>query len=84
MAGFNLPPGVSVSDIPGNRPEDEAYDRLVQKLDEAVSSGGGYAHNRVSAILRMIDKEFGADAANDLIEEFDLTTIFGIRKRRGV
>jgi hypothetical protein len=22
MAGFNLPPGCSVSDIPGNRPED--------------------------------------------------------------
>lgn len=23
MAGFNLPPGVSVNDIPGNRPEDD-------------------------------------------------------------
>lgn len=24
MTGFNLPPGVNVNDIPGNRPEDEA------------------------------------------------------------
>jgi hypothetical protein len=26
--GWNLPPWVSVSDIPGNRPEDEEFDRL--------------------------------------------------------
>ena len=24
MSGFNMPPGVSPSDIPGNRPEDDA------------------------------------------------------------
>ena len=28
MTGFNLPPGCSVSDIPGNRPEDEAYEHF--------------------------------------------------------
>jgi hypothetical protein len=28
----NLPPGVSVSDIPGNRPEDEAWDDLFNWL----------------------------------------------------
>lgn len=37
MTGFNLPPGVSVNDIPGNRPEDLAeedwWDRLFQHPD---------------------------------------------------
>lgn len=28
MGGYNLPPGCSVSDIPGNRPEDEAWEKL--------------------------------------------------------
>ncbi len=29
---YNLPPGVSVNDIPGNRPEDIAWDDLVEWL----------------------------------------------------
>ena len=29
MSGFNMPPGVSPSEIPGNRPEDEAFERLI-------------------------------------------------------
>jgi len=36
MTGWNMPPGVNVSDIPGNRPEDEAeevfWDELEKKL----------------------------------------------------
>lgn len=28
----NLPPGVRVSDIPGNRPEDEAWERIYDKF----------------------------------------------------
>ena len=38
MTGFNLPPGCSVRDIPGNRPEDDAaeaaYDQLYTELEE--------------------------------------------------
>jgi len=29
MSGFNLPPGCSASDIPGNRPEDALFERVV-------------------------------------------------------
>ena len=32
MAGFNLPPGVNVSDIPGNRPEDEEWDNVIEAI----------------------------------------------------
>lgn len=28
-SGFNLPPGCRVSDIPGNRPEDEAWEAII-------------------------------------------------------
>ena len=34
MTGFNLPPGCSVSDIPGNRPEDIAYEAFWTWVEE--------------------------------------------------
>lgn len=36
MNGSNLPPGVSVSDLPGNTAEDEAWDKL---FDAMLDSG---------------------------------------------
>ena len=35
LFGWDLPPGVNASDIPGNRPEDEAWDKT---LDEFYAS----------------------------------------------
>jgi hypothetical protein len=32
MTGFNLPPGCNVSDIPGNRPEDEAWEKITDEF----------------------------------------------------
>ena len=32
--GWNLPPGCRVSDIPGNRPQDEQWERLSQRFLE--------------------------------------------------
>jgi len=37
MSGFNLPPGCSVNDIPGNRPEDGVAERLEELFAEAWS-----------------------------------------------
>lgn len=34
MSASNLPPGCSPSDIPGNTPEDEAWDRLFNDMLE--------------------------------------------------
>jgi len=40
MTGYNLPPGVSVRDLPGNRPEDEAgearYDAIYERLQPLI------------------------------------------------
>jgi hypothetical protein len=36
MTGFNLPPGCSVTDIPGNRPQDEAWEVAVNWMADAI------------------------------------------------
>ena len=62
MAGFNLPPGCSVSDIPGNRPEDakaEAiYDAIYEielKAREAHPDiGDSYVEALAEAIYSMV------------------------------
>lgn len=38
--GWDLPPGVSVRDIPGNRPEDEAAETLVDKVFDVLEKAG--------------------------------------------
>ena len=42
MTGFNLPPGVSVSMIPGNRPEDELADMIADGWRPHCSMCGGF------------------------------------------
>jgi hypothetical protein len=39
MALSNLPPGVSVSDIPGNRPIDALWDKLYEVLSRCYDEG---------------------------------------------
>ena len=39
MTGWNLPPGVNVSDIPGNRPEDIARDNAFDRADADIRAG---------------------------------------------
>jgi len=34
--GWDLPPGVSESDIPGNRKDDERWERMIEDLELAV------------------------------------------------
>jgi hypothetical protein len=38
MTGWNLPPGVTESMLPGNRPEDIEFDDLVNFLEEFLSN----------------------------------------------
>lgn len=37
MTGWNLPPGCNVSDIPGNRPDDEWAEELAEKIDKILN-----------------------------------------------
>lgn len=36
MTGFNLPPGCEVHHLPGNRPQDEAFEKLVENTIEEI------------------------------------------------
>ena len=40
MTGFNLPPGCSDSDIPGNRPEDIAWESFHERIDHDTDQIG--------------------------------------------
>jgi len=37
MGTSNLPPGVNAADIPGNHPEDEAWDKLIDEFHSTLS-----------------------------------------------
>lgn len=60
MSGLNLPPGVSVSDIPGNRPEDAAEDEFWQAMELAAIERGG--QELADAIAEVADTDEGQEA----------------------
>ena len=37
LFGWDLPPGVNASDIPGNRPEDEEWERIEEDFYDGLS-----------------------------------------------
>lgn len=40
MNGSNLPPGVTADMIPGNRPEDEAWDKIHEDIETDANERG--------------------------------------------
>ena len=71
MTGWNLPPGCNVSDIPGNRPEDEAWENLCQDFYSAITEK---EWKKIEGVTDIIEKaiEYGIEAGKKeqhLIEE---------------
>jgi hypothetical protein len=59
----NLPPGCRESDIPGNRPEDIAYEKLVDEIENALKplhcEDSDEEFERVTEdIIKLIDKAY--------------------------
>lgn len=50
-------------------------------IREAIRQRGQYSHNICSCVLRQVDEEHGREKANDLVDQFDLTGLFGIHKK---
>lgn len=67
MGDSNMPPGVGVNDIPGNRPEDIELEAFWTALDEKFKAEYGDA--RFQKWLRLVED----DEAEDLI--FDMVNI---------
>lgn len=68
--GWNLPPGVSENDIPGNRPEDQAFDVFMdtedcrefdrvwgRKLERKLINNAKYEEELEKAFRQWYDKQ---------------------------
>lgn len=68
----NLPPGVTDSMIPGNRPQDEEYDNLIEKLalmiDYELDDSEHFDKQDIPDILRSLLEEF-QEGEGRIIEE---------------
>lgn len=79
MTGFNLPPGCEVHHIPGNRPEDQAYEKFHETIDKMLGESIGeqradHFFNYIEAgdweevLVEYIDIAAGLAAAKAIIE----------------
>lgn len=66
MTGFNLPPGVEVHHIPGNRPEDEALDNFYDTIDKMLEETIG--EQRASHFFDYIEKGDWEEVLREYVE----------------
>lgn len=67
MTGFNLPPGCSVRDLPGNSPADEAAEAVYDKIYEIElrareahpELGDAYVEAMAEAFFSMVSEAYG-------------------------
>lgn len=58
------------------------FEDYKEDLAAYLRQEGPYTENLVSLTLRQIERQFGTEAANRLIDEFDLTRRLQIHKKR--
>jgi hypothetical protein len=58
-------------------------DKARELLRVQVSFAGPYNRNGTRNILDAVEREHGAQAADDLLAEFRLDELFGLRRRAG-
>ncbi len=54
-------------------------DKARDILRQQISFGSGYNRNAVRLLLGEVQRQFGLDTGDQLIREFDLETIFGLK-----
>lgn len=77
MSGFNLPPGCSVSDLPGNRPEDAAWEAAeewaLEELSKACLSLSEYRRAVLIGIAAVnAERKEINEAVNEAVGEYKL------------
>ena len=55
-----------------------ALEKARAMIGDAIASTGPFTHNMIGIILQKVATDHGNQAANDLIEEYDLTELYGI------
>lgn len=54
-------------------------ERAKEIIQQQISFGSGYNRNAVRLLLGEIQREYGLQAGDQLIHEFDLETAFGLK-----
>jgi len=74
--GWDLPPGVRVSDIPGNRPEDEAWEKITLGFYEGKLTKEEW--EKIESFIEIVDKaiEYGIEVGNKQAEDIRLENRF--------
>jgi hypothetical protein len=57
MTGWNMPPGCNVSDIPGNRPEDQAEEAFYEWVFDVI--GGRMSEGDTDKLAEVLFKKMG-------------------------
>jgi len=52
------------------------------EIERLMDKGGSYTHNLLAMVLDRVDKNVSPEAASELIEEFGLTLLYGIKKKK--
>lgn len=55
-------------------------EELKKSISDTIERRGPYTHNTIGIYLMVVEKDYGISTANKIIDEFDLTKKFGIRK----
>jgi len=56
------------------------YEDAQAHIEDAIKVDGSYSNNIVGATLRTVSEKISTEFANALIDDYDLTNIFGIDK----
>lgn len=54
--------------------------QAARKIEEAIAQNGAYSHNIIGLVLSQLAAEVDYAAANQLVDEFYLTALYGIYK----
>jgi hypothetical protein len=52
------------------------------EIERLMDKGGSHTHNLLAMVLDRVDKNVSPEAASELIEEFGLTLLYGIKKKK--
>ena len=73
--GWNLPPGCRVSDIPGNRPEDEEWEAIYERFFDKERLTKTHTGVRITeAVYLQMDKLYNSKLS-DVIDDYIMAAI---------
>ena len=51
-----------------------------QRIDKAINQDGAFSHNMIGLALAILSREDGQEAADKLVDEYNLTELYEIQK----